>query len=211
MVVWGGLGAGFFNNGGRYVLGASVDDDGYGYSECQGDCNDANSSAHPGATEMLCNAIDDDCDGVVDNGVSCNDANVCTTDTCDEMTGCAHLNNTLPCDDGNACTTSDTCSNGTCVSGAALNCDDGDICTADACDPATGCTTRTVNLDTRGFSANRIDGRDLEVLAAAWNSCPWDSRYNAGANLDQVASPPGACVDLTDFHLFMTAFGRRCP
>lgn len=36
MIVWGA------NWGGRYALGQSVDDDSDGYSECAGDCNDAN-------------------------------------------------------------------------------------------------------------------------------------------------------------------------
>jgi hypothetical protein len=63
-----------------------------------------------------------------------------------------------------------------------------------------------VNLDESGFSAGRVDGRDLVILADAWNSCPGDPAYNAGANLDGLA-----CVDLTDFHLFMTTFGQSCP
>jgi len=36
------------------------DADGDGVSECAGDCDDANASRHPGATE-LCNAVDEDC------------------------------------------------------------------------------------------------------------------------------------------------------
>jgi len=43
------------------------DDDGDGYSVCQGDCDDHNPALHPGAAE-LCNGQDDDCDGLVDEG-----------------------------------------------------------------------------------------------------------------------------------------------
>jgi len=92
-------------------------------------------------------------------------------------------------------------------------CADADTCSADVCDPATGCLAihQTANLDTTGFSAARVDGRDLVVMADAWNSCPGDLNYDAAANLDQGAAPPDSCIDLIDFHLFMASFGRTCP
>ncbi len=62
------------------------------------------------------------------------------------------------------------------------------------------------NFDATGFSSDRVDGRDLVVLAAAWNTCPGDRAYDSAANLDQ-----SACIDLDDFHLFMSTFGRSCP
>jgi len=43
-----------------------ADADGDGYTPLQGDCNDANPSIYPGATDVA-NGIDDDCDGSVDN------------------------------------------------------------------------------------------------------------------------------------------------
>jgi hypothetical protein len=66
-------------------------------------------------------------------------------------------------------------------------------------------------LDGSGFSAGRVDGLDLAILANAWNACPGDLRYNAAANLDQGTSPPASCVDMSDFHLFMNSYGRTCP
>lgn len=42
---------------------ADVDDDGDGYTENQGDCNDANNKIHPGATETCGDGIDQDCNG----------------------------------------------------------------------------------------------------------------------------------------------------
>ena len=65
MVVWGGNT--YLNTGGRYVLGASEDDDLDGYSECDGDCNDANGAIHPGAMEA-CNDVDDDCSSTTPDG-----------------------------------------------------------------------------------------------------------------------------------------------
>ena len=53
---------------------ADVDDDGDGYSENQGDCNDRNADIFPGAIE-ICDSLDNDCDGSVDEG------NVCQTCT----------------------------------------------------------------------------------------------------------------------------------
>jgi MYXO-CTERM domain-containing protein len=38
------------------------DDDGDGFSEMEGDCDDTNSAIHPDATEILGNNVDDDCD-----------------------------------------------------------------------------------------------------------------------------------------------------
>jgi hypothetical protein len=90
-------------------------------------------------------------------------------------------------------------------------CNDANFCTADVCRGAIGCGESSVDLDTEGYSTARVDGRDLVVLADAWNSCPGDPRYDPAANLDGVSTMPGACVGSTDFHLFMGAFGHSCP
>lgn len=49
---------------------ANTDDDGDGFSENSGDCEDRNTSIYPGAAE-ICNNLDDDCNGLVDNGGAC--------------------------------------------------------------------------------------------------------------------------------------------
>ena len=75
------------------------------------------------------------------------------------------------------------------------------------------------NLNVDGFSATRVDGLDLVVLADAWGSCPEDERYNENVNFDLI--PPeesalpddelhGSCIGPTDFHLFMISFARTC-
>ena len=49
------------------------DKDGDGYGPPDGDCDDDQTSTHPGATEG-CNDIDDDCDGLTDEGFADSDA-----------------------------------------------------------------------------------------------------------------------------------------
>lgn len=44
-----------------------TDDDGDGFSEVEGDCDDTDEDIHPGAYELE-NGVDDDCDGIVDEG-----------------------------------------------------------------------------------------------------------------------------------------------
>ena len=43
------------------------DNDGDGFTICQGDCNDNNAAIYPGAAE-ICDGADNDCDGTVDEG-----------------------------------------------------------------------------------------------------------------------------------------------
>ena len=51
----------------------TVDDDGDGFSEEQGDCDDTNADLSPNATE-ICDEIDNDCDGDIDDDDSSLDA-----------------------------------------------------------------------------------------------------------------------------------------
>jgi N-acetylneuraminic acid mutarotase len=90
MIVWGGVSSTFFDSGGLYtVADPSVDDDGDGFTECQGDCFDGSATVHPGASE-ICDALDNNCDGGVDGfptfcGVGqCASTGICTAgaDSC---------------------------------------------------------------------------------------------------------------------------------
>ena len=71
--------------------------------------------------------------------VNCNDGNVCTDDSCDPMAGCVFADNAAVCNDGDVCTTQDSCFEGVCVGGPAMECDDGNTCTADTCNAQGGC------------------------------------------------------------------------
>lgn len=138
--------------------------------------------------------------------VFCDDGNDCTVDTCDAQTQCVHTVQSASCDDHDVCTQSDVCVQGTCVGTAPIACTAPDSCSSATCDEAAGCVTGTANFDTTGFSAGRVDGRDVVVLAATWGSCPGDLRYDEAANLD----PESPCIDLPDFHQFMNVFGSAC-
>jgi Putative metal-binding motif len=49
--------------------GGETDEDGDGYTASAGDCDDANATVFPGATEVLGDGLDNDCDGTTDEGL----------------------------------------------------------------------------------------------------------------------------------------------
>jgi hypothetical protein len=64
----------------------TVDDDGDGWTEAQGDCNDCSAVINPGAYDYPGNGFDDDCDGTVDNAaVSCDSALSLTSTSGDDF------------------------------------------------------------------------------------------------------------------------------
>jgi len=73
--------------------------------------------------------------------IECGDGNLCTSDSCDPVTGCLNLpSGGAACDDGSLCTASDACQDKTCA-GTKIACDDKNPCTIDSCDATKGCTT----------------------------------------------------------------------
>jgi len=190
----------------------SNDQDGDGFSADRGDCDDLDSTVFPGAPQR-CDGKNNNCSDANWPSVPANESDIdldgyriCNGD-CNDSDPAIHPGAPETCN-----AVDDNCDTVVDDGGNAL-CSDAYACTADVCDGANGClaTHETVNLDATGFSTNRVDGRDLAVLANAWSSCPGDPLYNPATNLDQLATLPGACVGDTDFHLFMNAFGRSCP
>jgi hypothetical protein len=187
------------------------DQDGDGFSIDTGDCDDFDPTVYPGAPQS-CDGKNDNCSDPNWPTVPANESDVdldgyriCDGD-CDDTDPAIHPGATETCN-----AVDDNCDTLVDDGGTAL-CSDGDACTADACGGANGCvaTHPSINLDTTGFSAGRVDGRDLVVLADAWNDCPGGPRYEPAANLDGAVTLPGACIGETDFHLFMSSFGRSC-
>lgn len=96
---------------GSVIIGSEdIDDDGDGFTENQGDCNDANVQIGPTQSEV-CDSVDQDCDGQIDEGLTfleyCTDADLDGYgDSDDSLSACAQpadrILNCEDCDDANA-------------------------------------------------------------------------------------------------------------
>jgi hypothetical protein len=172
-------------------------------------CDDQND-----CTEDSCNTTTGCVHAPDDTGV-CSDANPCTPDACSggqcvsnpstdvDYDGVCDLRDNCPAagnadqEDVDSDGFGDSCDN--CP--AIYNPDQSDVCDATS-------LLASANLSTDGFSADRIDGRDLFVFASTYALCPGDPGYNGLANLDRVPAGSGACVDAEDLHLFLNEFGK---
>ena len=94
---------------------------------------------------IFCNG-EDTCSGgscSVHAGNPCSgpDGDANCSESCDEGTdACTAADpDGSACDDGLLCTAEETCSSGSCATGAPLDCNDGDPCTIDSCNEISGC------------------------------------------------------------------------
>ena len=68
----------------------------------------------------------------------------CLVSLCDALTGTCNLvpaNDGALCSDADACTYGESCDDGVCEGGIAVNCNDGNPCTDESCDPQSGCSS----------------------------------------------------------------------
>ena len=123
------------------------DDDGDGFSEADGDCNDANASVNPQATES-CNGIDDDCDGNIDNDTA--DATTWYADSDGDGYGSSDSIEACAAPTGYSASTGDCDDNDATLSPADSDDDGFSTCDGDCND--SDATLSPVDSDNDGFS-----------------------------------------------------------
>ena len=138
--------------------GNTVDcDDGKGCTKDS--CDITTGCKHTSLTGATC-SDDNACtkaDTCTDKGIcksgaalDCDDKNPCTSDVCDQASGCKNTAlSGKECSDGDFCTRLDACQAGSCK-GSAVDCDDSNTCTQNNCDKLKGC----LNTPTGGATCN---------------------------------------------------------
>jgi len=129
---------------------------------------------------------------------SCDDHNFCTTDSCDNVTGCRHVPVGACCNSDSDCTDADQCTIGehclvshTCAS-QALGCSDGNPCTTDGCNPASGCVhAPTSGPCNDGLACTTGDACNAGQCAGTPVDCN-DGNFCDGT--ETCAPESGACV-----------------
>lgn len=139
---------------------------------------------------------------------TCQDSNSCTTDSCEPVKGCLHMDKSGPCDDGDPCTNADQCAGGVCVPAGTFNCNDNNPCTIDSCSPKswcknvplpTGVTCDDGSVCTTGDHCE-MDGLYKAVCTGALldcndkNLCTWDS-CDAKSGCTHGANDSASCSD----------------
>jgi hypothetical protein len=174
-----------------------IDNDQDGYTENQGDCNDADSSLYPGAVDICGDGIDQDCDG--------SDL-VCPEDIDDDNDG--FTENQGDCDDSNASVNPDAIE--ICGDDIDQDCDGADS----ACDSETqqmifGDASNTDAAGTLQDTFLNIN-TDVNVTSGQLNTYTWPADTPANSiviKLDLSRIPQGAQIQSATLSLYQTAAG----
>ncbi len=130
--------------------------------------------------------------------LDCDDKNPCTTDSCDPATGCAHAADLQgTCDDANVCNGTESCVDGQCKAGSALDCDDNAPCTTDSCDPAAGCKNTNVQDGTGCPDADKCNGDEKCQAGQCKAGTPLVCNDNKPCT-DDSCEPATGCVFAPD-------------
>jgi hypothetical protein len=140
-----------------------------------------------------CTTLDACLDGTCAGGpaLGCDDDNLCTDDSCDPVTGCTHVANSVECSDEDPCTVDDKCSGGACLAGLSLLCEDNNPCTSDVCVSGQGCAYNPLSgacSDGNPCTLNDIC-KDGECLPGLLLDCD-----DSNPCTDDVCHPEGGCL-----------------
>ena len=143
---------------------------------------------------------------------TCIDGNACTSDGCDDATGCVYapLAAGISCSDGLPCNGNETCDGaGACIAGSPPTCGDGNPCTDDSCVDPAGCTHVAVAQGTPCDNGLWCDGSDsCNDTGVCIGDAPPDCEDGVTCTVDTCNETTDAC-DHAPCAMTVTAIGPR--
>lgn len=168
------------------------------------DCDDNDACTTDACTDSVCS----------NTPVQCPEGQECQNGNCVEV-----CDGNDDCDDGDACNGAETCVNGACQAGTAVDCDDDNACTEDTCDPATGqCTNEDTSAECDDGVACTDDSCDPATGCVNADNCPEGETCNTttgqcegagGFNATITGCPTGDQASGTQIALTGSATGGQ--